>query len=105
MFRFADENDRKQLYSLWNSCFGDGEKYVYPFLDTFLAKDNVCVCEKEGKIVSVVYSLDCEIDGIKSQYFYAVATDENFRRQGLAKKAIEFLVDYKQKQGTEKQFC
>ena len=101
MFRFADENDRKQLYSLWNSCFGDGEKYVYPFLDTFLEKDNVYVCEEEGKIVSVVYGLDCEIDGRKGQYFYAVATDENYRRQGLAKKEIEFLLDYKSKQGTE----
>ena len=101
MFRFADENDRKQLYSLWNSCFGDGEKYVYPFLDTFLTKDNVYVCEKEGKIVSVVYSLDCEIDGRPAQYFYAVATDEKFRRHGLAKKEIEFLIDYKQKEGSE----
>ncbi len=101
MFRFADENDRKQLLSLWNDCFGDGEKYVYPFLDTFLGKDNVYVYEEEGKVVSVVYSLDCEIDGKKAQYFYAVATDEKFRRQGLAKKEIEFLIDYKSKHGAE----
>ncbi|MBR3588306.1 MAG: GNAT family N-acetyltransferase [Clostridia bacterium] len=101
MFRFAEENDRRQLYSLWHNCFGDGEKYVYSFFDTFLGEDNVYVCEEKGKIVSVVYSLDCEIDGKKAQYFYAVATDESFRRQGLAKKEIEFLIDYKTKQGTE----
>ncbi len=101
MFRFADKNDKEQLYSLWHNCFGDSEKYVLPFLDTFLGKDNVYVCENDGKIVSVVYGLDCEIDEKKAQYFYAVATDENCRRQGLAKKEIEFLIDYKNKQGTE----
>ena len=101
MFRFADVNDREQLYSLWHSCFGDGEKYVHPFLDAFLGKDNVYVCEEEGQIVSAVYSLDCEIDGKEAQYFYAVATDEGFRRKGLAKKEIEFLIDYKTKKGKE----
>lgn len=101
MFRFADKNDKEQLFSLWHSCFGDSEKYVLPFLDTFLEEDNVYICEENGKIVSVVYSLDCEIDGKKAQYFYAVATDEKFRRKGLAKKEIEFLIDYKTKKGTE----
>ncbi len=101
MFRFAEESDRENLLSLWKKCFGDDEKYVYLFLDTFLEKDNVYIFESDGKAVSVVYSLDCEIDGMKSAYFYAVATDENYRRQGLAKREIEFLIDYKTKKGTE----
>lgn len=101
MFRFAEEKDRESLTKLWFDCFGDGEKYVSPFLDTFLEKDNVYIFESGGKAVSAVYSLDCEIGGHKSAYFYAIATDENFRRQGLAKKEIEFLIDYKMKKGTE----
>lgn len=101
MFRFANEIDREKLYKLWNSCFGDGEEYVYPFLDVFLKEDNVYIFEEAGEIQSAVYSLDCEIDGKKSAYFYAVATDENYRRQGLAKKEIEFLIDYKSQKGYE----
>lgn len=101
MFRFANEKDRESLFILWKSCFGDGEKYVYPFLDTFLKEDNVYIFEDDGKAVSAVYALDCKIGEYKGIYFYAVATDENYRRQGLAKKEIEFLIDYKTKKGAE----
>ncbi len=101
MFRFANENDRESLLSLWHSCFGDGEKYVYPFLDTFLKEDNVYIFEDKGKAVSAVYALDCKIGKYKGIYFYAVATDENYRRQGLAKKEIDILIDYKTKKGAE----
>lgn len=101
MFRFATENDRKDLIDLWYDCFGDSEKYVSAFLDTFLKEDNAYVCEEAGKIVSVVYALDCFIGRRKACYFYAVATDNNFRRRGLARKEIEFLIDYNRKKGTE----
>lgn len=101
MFRFANENDRQSLFELWHSCFGDSEKYVFPFLDTFLGEDNVYVYEDSGRIVSAVYALDCEIGSHKGIYFYAVATDENYRKQGLARKEIEFLIDYKTKKGAE----
>ncbi len=101
MFRFANENDRESLIKLWFDCFGDGEKFVSPFLDTFLEEDNVYVWDEEGKVVSVVYSLDCKIGENNASYFYAIATDENFRKRGLAKKEIEFLIDYKSQKGTK----
>lgn len=101
MFRFANENDRQGLIELWYDCFGDSEKYVSPFLDTFLKEDTAFVCEESGKIVSAVYALDCFIGDRKACYFYAVATDNNFRRRGLARKEIEFLIDYKSKKGAE----
>ncbi len=101
MFRFANENDRENLYSLWHSCFGDNEDFVYPFFDTFLKEDNVYIFEDGGKIASAVYALDCKIGEKKAIYFYAVATDESYRRRGLAKAEIEFLIDYKSKAGFE----
>lgn len=101
MFRFAVHDDRDNLFRLWNDCFGDGKDYVFPFLDTFLTADNVYVYEDGGRIVSAVYALDCEIKGHKGIYFYAVATDENYRKQGLARKEIEFLIEYKTKKGAE----
>lgn len=101
MFRFAVYSDRDELFRLWNSCFGDGEEYVFPFLDSFLDDDNVYVCEENGRIVSAVYALDCRVGTHKGVYFYAVATDESHRKQGLARKEIEFLIDYKTKRGSE----
>ncbi len=101
MFRFASSDDRESLYELWHSCFGDGKDYVYPFLDTFLGEDNVYVCEEDGRIVSAVYALDCEIKCRRAVYFYAVATDKNYRKQGLARQEIEFLTQYKTKKGAE----
>lgn len=101
MFRFAQHSDRDGLFRLWSSCFGDKEDYVYPFLNRFMTEDNVCVCEADGRIVSAVYALDCEIKGRKAIYFYAVATDESYRKQGLARQEIELLIDYKTKKGAE----
>ncbi len=101
MFRFANVSDRKDLIKLWYDCFGDGEKFVSAFLDCFLKEDTAYVCEESGKVVSVVYALDCMIGDKKGCYFYAVATDSHFRRHGLARKEIEFLIDYKTKQGAE----
>jgi len=101
MFRFAKMSDRKDLIELWYDCFGDGEKFVSAFLDNFLKEDTAYVCEEAGKIQSVVYALDCMIGSTKACYFYAIATDSHFRRRGLARREIEFLIDYKSKQGTE----
>ncbi len=101
MFRFANENDRQSLFELWNSCFGDDEAYVFPFLNCFLVNDNAYIYEDKGRIVSAVYALDCEIKGHKAVYFYAVATDENYRKQGLARHEMEFLIDYKTEKGAE----
>lgn len=101
MFRFAIWEDKESLIRLWVSCFGDSRDFVFHFLNSFMSNDNIYVCEKDGKIVSAVYALDCSINGRNGIYFYAVATDENYRRQGLAKKEIEFLIDYKTKKGAE----
>lgn len=101
MFRFAREDDRKDLIKLWYDCFGDSEKYVSAFLDIFLKDDTAYVCEEAGRVVSAVYALDCFIGDRKACYFYAVATDNHFRRRGLARKEIEFLIDYKSKKGAE----
>lgn len=98
MFRFAEKKDKKSLAELWFKCFGDGEEFVMPFLDAFLKDDNAYIFENDGKAVSAVYALDCKIGFRDAVYFYAVATDENFRRRGLAKKEIEFLI----KSGIEK---
>ena len=101
MFRFAKMSDRKDLIKLWYDCFGDSEKYVSAFLDTFLKEDTAYICEEAGRVVSAVYALDCFIGERKACYFYAVATDNNFRRRGLARKEIEFLIDYKAEKGAE----
>lgn len=101
MFRFAIWEDKESLIRLWVSCFGDSRDFVFHFLNSFMSNDNIYVCEKDGKIVSAVYALDCSINGRNGIYFYAVATDENYRRQGLAGEEIRFLIDYKTEKGAE----
>ncbi len=101
MFRFANKKDKENLYQLWNECFGDGKEFVFPFLDCFLKEDNVYVFEDSGKIVSAVYALDCRIGDKKCAYFYAVATNPEYRRRGLAETEIKFLIDYKSQRETE----
>lgn len=101
MFRFAEKKDKKSLSELWCKCFGDGEDFVMPFFDAFFKDDNVCIFENDGKAVSAVYALDCKIGFHDATYFYAVATDESFRRRGLAKKEIEILIENGVNKGKE----
>ncbi len=41
------------------------------------------------KIISMLFLVDCEIEGEKGKYVYAVSTDEGYRKQGLASELLK----------------
>ena len=76
------------LRDLWKQAFGDSDA----FLDSFFAtafSPNRCLCATEGDaLAAAMYWFDCQVNGQKIAYIYAVATDKSFRRQGICHKLM-----------------
>lgn len=77
------------LRKLWQEAFGDTDAFLDDF---FAAADplNHCRCTTvDGKPVAALYWFDCTWQEKKLAYLYAVATQKEYRGQGLCRKLME----------------
>ena len=87
--------DQMQLRQLWKQAFGDTDAFLDAFFGLGFATDR-SLCVRQGKqIVAAMYWFDCQLEGTKLAYSYAVATDKAFQGKGICtammKKAHELL--------------
>lgn len=76
------------LKQLWKAAFGDPDSAIDTFFATAFSPDRCRYLEEEGRIVSALYWLDCQWEGQKIAYLYAVATDPACRGRGLASRLL-----------------
>ena len=73
-----------QMRNLWKVSFGDDDVFLDHFFSAGFSPDRCrVVVNEEGKLLSALYWFDTEYKGEKFAYLYAVATDPDFRRQGI----------------------
>ena len=77
------------LRRLWKAAFGDTDAFLDDFYATAYAPERCRCVEEDGKIISVLYCFDCELQGAKLAYVYAVATDPDCRGRGLCRMLME----------------
>lgn len=78
-----------QLRNLWKAAFGDGDDFLDMFYATAYAPHR-CRCVQDGdRIAAVLYWFDCSCEGQKLAYIYAVATDPDYRNQGLCRLLMD----------------
>lgn len=77
-----------ELRRLWQQAFGDTDAFLDGFFATGFSKERCHFIEENGAPVSALYWFDCELNGQKLAYIYAVATDERHRGQGLARRLM-----------------
>lgn len=81
--------DIAALRELWREAFGDGDV----FLDLFFSlafKENRSLCVKlDGELAAALYWLDCEQNGQRLAYIYAVATKRAYRGRGLCRELMK----------------
>ena len=78
-----------ELQALWQEAFGDSPEAVETFFATGFSEDRYhCILEK-GVPVSALYWFDCQLEGNRIAYLYAVATAKSHRGNGLARKLLE----------------
>ena len=79
----------EQLKQLWQLAFGDGEEFIGLFFKTAYAPERCLYLTEQAQITAALYWLDCEYDGQKQAYIYAVATHPEHRGKGLCRKLMD----------------
>ncbi|MBQ8579798.1 MAG: GNAT family N-acetyltransferase [Oscillospiraceae bacterium] len=78
-----------RLKKLWQLAFGDSEEFIDRFFSTGYSADR-CRCIRIGEeIAAALYWLDCEYEGQKMAYIYAVATHPEHQGRGLCRALME----------------
>ena len=77
------------LKDLWKTVFGDSDFFIDTFFQEAFSPDRCRFIEEHGNIISALYWLDCEYEGGKLAYIYAVATDPAHRGKGLASRLLK----------------
>ncbi len=76
------------LRRLWQQAFGDDDAFLDAFFTTAFSDERCRCVTAEGKVVAVLYWLDCSCRGEKLAYLYAVATDTAYRGQGICHRLM-----------------
>ena len=88
-----------QLLALWKAAFGEYNGFWELFLETaFSPRRCRCVME-EGQIQAAACWLDCQWEGRKMAYLYAVVTHPDFRGRGLARRLLADIHDHLRREG------
>lgn len=87
------------LRQLWKEAFGDTDEFLDLFFSTAYHPDRCLQVVENGETAAALYWMDCEADGRKLAYLYAVATAKKFRRQGIFRKLMEKTHRILQNQG------
>lgn len=86
-------SDEQKIIKLWHNVFGDEEKYVAYFLNE--CKNKICLGYFiDDELVSMLFLVDCDYVHYSGKYVYAVATDQNFRKQGYASLLVNEAKKY-----------
>lgn len=87
MITFTD--DEESIVSLWQQAFGDSKEDILFFLKN--CKNKKCLAFTEEKtLYSMLFLVDCTLNGKPSKYVYAACTDKNFKNQGYMSALLDF---------------
>lgn len=85
--RNCNLDDVEKLKLLWQDVFHDDEKYIDRFFNKIFSIDNAFVAVDFGMPVAMLFMLPATLTigdaKLKAGYIYAVATDKNYRKQGI----------------------
>lgn len=91
-FQRAKQTDLPQLRALWKQAFRDSEqelddffRIAYPACELFIARDDGQIA---GMACAMPQSVCCGEACVSAAYLYAVATDEQYRNQGVCRGLI-----------------
>lgn len=96
-FSYATYEDREDIITLWEICFGDSREYIEFFFEHMVKEDTVLCRRHGGKVVSMACIIPAKIRGggkcEKINYLYAVATLPEYRKQGMATSIINHIYE------------
>ena len=73
------------LRRLWKAAFGDTDEFLDDFFSIAYDPGRCRCVEEDGEIAAALYWFDCELEGARLAYVYAVATDPACQGRGLCR--------------------
>ena len=84
-----ERGDREALRSLWKEAFGDSDDFLDLFEREAYSPDRARTLLCDGELSAALYWFDCECEGEKVAYLYAIATAKTQRGRGLCRALME----------------
>lgn len=81
--------DTEKLRKLWKEAFGDEDAFLNAFFGAAYSPDRCRTIDRDGQPAAMLYWFDCELQGEKLAYLYAVATAKAYRGRGLCHELME----------------
>ena len=81
------------LRRLWQAAFGDTDDFLDAFFRTAYDAERCRCVTENGEPAAALYWFDCELEGAKLAYIYAVATDPAHRGKGLCRTLMADTLD------------
>lgn len=76
------------LRKLWQIVFGDTSSFLDAFFQIAFSPDRCRYLSEGNEVICSLYWFDCEYDGGKLAYIYAVGTHPDHRGKGLASQLL-----------------
>ena len=82
-------DDIPSLRSLWKEAFGDKDDFLDAFFSTAFSPDRARCAKEKDDVLAMLFWFDCEHNGERLAYLYAVATAKAYRGRGICAALIE----------------
>lgn len=93
MIRRARTCDRRDIFNIWKTCFGDRDEYIDFFLSGAYDPERCLLFEDHGNTAAMLHLLPITLkDGVErsdGDYVFAAATLPQYRKQGLMASLLE----------------
>ena len=99
IIKHPETENMPALTNLWVQAFGDTEAFVKSFFATGYSPDRSMICLAEDTVVAALYWFDCDWEGKKLAYLYAIATDEQHRGKGICSDLMQHTHQHLQEKG------
>ena len=96
---YPSESQLPQLRQLWKAAFGDEEDFLDAFYSLAYSPDRCRCLTLDGSIAAALYWFETSFQGARFAYIYGVATNPEYRGQGLCRTLMEDVREILKSQG------
>ena len=82
-FDYPTPDQLTALKALWKQAFGDPDDFIDQFFCTGFGEARCRCAVENGQLTAALYWFDCELEGRRLAYLYAIATDKQFQNRGI----------------------
>ncbi len=101
MNRLMKASDLEPLKALWQAAFGDTAAFAETALCQFAGEENVYLCEEGGVPIAMLLAVPTTMAGQRGAYFYGLATQAEYRGQGVMTALMDYATEVLTRQGCQ----